>query len=139
MKRIILGLLAAVTAVVAGAMIYDDLSGGLPGDYGGGCSYTSTLVLGDTPGPRYGIERESYWTDGEGDINTIFLDPRRPPRGCKRHIYTNLVVGELRLCLPLRPWAAGMIALVAVSALGWFFLSRSPRQHRQLDGPQPNS
>jgi len=146
MKRIIWGLVVAATGIVAGVIIYEDLNSDLPGDYGGGWSSTSTLVVGFPSEShygilerKYGIERESYWADGAGNLNLVYLDMRRIPPGCKHHISTDLLVGDLRFSLPLRPCVVGMIALIAVSAPACFFLARPPRQHLRLDAPTLNS
>ncbi len=76
MKKIIWGTLFAATAIVACVMIYEDLT--LDSAIcGGGTSYSFTLVVGSPPGPRYGIERESYWIDPAGECVIPYLDPHQ--------------------------------------------------------------
>ena len=120
MKRIIWGAIFAATAIVACVMIYEDLFLDW-GIYGGGARYSFTLVIGDSPGPRFGIERESYWIDRAGECVIPYLNPRSIPPGYKHHVCANLLVGHLSLPLPLRPWADATVALSAVGAIGWFF------------------
>jgi hypothetical protein len=120
MKKIIWGAVFAATAIVACVMVYEDLLLDR-GIYGGEARYSFTLVIGEPPGPRYGIERESYWIDQAGECVIPYLDPRSIPPGYKHHVCANLLVGDLSLPLPLRPWADATLALLAVGALGWFY------------------
>ena len=130
MRRIIWGALFAATSVVACVMIYEDLSLDR-GIYGGGARYSSTLVIGYHPGPQYGIERERYWTDQIGQLVIPYL---QSPTGYKHHVCANVLIGDLRFTLPLRPWADGALALLAVGATGWFFCIHRARSRIQRNG-----
>jgi len=131
MKKTIWGLLFTVTAFIAGVMIYEDLTLDR-GICGGGARGSSTLVFGNPPGPQYGIERESYWTDPAGEVIIPYLDPSRIPLGCKHHISASLLVGGLSFPLPLRPWVDATLSVFAVAAMGWFFAIYRARPHTQV-------
>ena len=118
MKKIVWGTHFAATAVVASVMIYEDLT--LDSDIGGGgANYSFTLVIGSPPGPQYGIERESYWIDPAGECVIPYLEGIPP--GYKHHVCANILIGDLSIPLPLRPWADATLALSAVGTLGWFY------------------
>jgi hypothetical protein len=127
-KKIIWAGLFAATVIVACVMIYEDLFLDR-GIYGGGARLSSTLVIGQTPGPRYGVERESYWIDQTGECVIPYLESI--PAGYKHHVCANVLVGDLSLPLPLRPWADGALALLAVGTMGWFFGIHSARPRTQ--------
>jgi hypothetical protein len=123
MKKIIWGAVFAATVIMACVMVYEDLFLD-QGIYGGGARCSFTLVIGEPPGPRYGIERESYWIDRAGECVIPYLDPRSIPPGYKHHVCANLLVGDLSFPLPLRPWADGTVGVLAVGAMDWFFAFR---------------
>ena len=131
MKTIIWGGILLATVIVACVMIYEDLTLDPPGAYGGGASYSNTLVVGYSPGPQYGFQRESYWIDQAGEVVISYGDARRLPAGYRHHVAGYLLVGELRFPLPLRPWASATLAVLAVTAMSWFFAI-----HRARLGPQ---
>ena len=126
MKRIILGSVVAVTAIVAVVMIYEDVTLDR-GICGGGARYSFTLVVGDSPGLRYGIERESYWTDQAGELIIPYMDPSSLAPGSKHHIHTNVLFRDLSFSLPLRPWAIGLVAVLVVSAVRYFVSAKRVR------------
>ena len=124
-KRMIWAEVFTATAIVACVMIYEDLTLD-SGICGGGARYSSTLVVGYPPGPQYGIERESYWVDRAGECVIPYLDPSHIPAGYRHHVCANLLIRDLSIPLPLRPWADAALALLAVGAMGWFFAIRTP-------------
>jgi hypothetical protein len=129
-KRMIWAEVFAAALAVASVMAYEDLVLDR-GIYGGGARLSSSLVIRfpplGLPEGQYGIERESYWIDQAGECVIPYLDPRSIPPGYRHHICANLLVGDLRFPLPLRPWADALIAVLAVEVLGWFFaIHRSP-------------
>ena len=126
MKRIIWRGIFTATVLVASVMIYEDLTVDRPDTYGGGASYSTTLVVGSSP-KQFGIERESYWTDQTGEVVVPYGDLRHIPPGYRHHISANVLVGKLSFPLPLRPWADGILAVVAMSAIGCFLAARRRR------------
>src|SRR6266566_1378564 len=103
MKRIIWSSVLLAVVIVASVMIYEDLTLDSHDTYGGWASYSATLVVGSSP-RQFGIERESYLIDPGGEVVIPFEDARQIPSGYRHHVSANVLVGELRLPLPLRPW-----------------------------------
>jgi hypothetical protein len=130
-KRMIWAEVFTATLVVAGVMVYEDLF--LDRDiYGGGARYSWTLAIGYPPRPQYGIERESYWIDEAGECVIPYLDSRNIPPGYRHHVCANLLIGHLSFSLPLRPWADGILAVLALGALGWYFAIHRARSGCQV-------
>ena len=94
--------------------------------YSGGVSYSTIWVVGSPP-MQFGVERCSFVTDAKG--HAISVDaPRAVWLGAKEHIRTNVLLGPVSFRLPLPPWATGILAVIAVSALGRISVGRHPRR-----------
>src|SRR6266568_9542329 len=99
--------------------------------YSGGVSYSPIWVVGSPP-MQFGVERCSFVTDAKG--HAISVDtPRAVWLGAKDHIQTYVLPGPVSFRLPLSPWATGILAVIAVSALGLISVGRCARGPSRAD------